>query len=83
MWDCYAALAMTIKKGAMTHRLCHCEAHPSFVVRPFRVVHEAKASHYIFEVCSVIARHVSAEAIWMPRRDCHAALAMTIKKGSQ
>jgi len=30
--------------------LCHCETHPPFVVRPFRVVqHEAKASHYILE----------------------------------
>jgi len=26
---------------------CHCEARLPFVARPFRVVHEAKASRYI------------------------------------
>ena len=33
----------------VTKNACHCQAHPLFVVRPFRVVHEAKASHYIYK----------------------------------
>jgi len=37
---------MTVKRGRNDEEACHCEARSPFVARPFRVVHEAKASHY-------------------------------------
>jgi len=46
---------LTFLLVAFSYQLCLMnQATTKFVVRPFRVVHEAKAAHYIFHFCSVI-----------------------------
>jgi hypothetical protein len=53
----FVTLTLNEVKGkglVVTKNACQCKARPPFVARPFRVVHEAKASHYIFKLCSVI-----------------------------